>query len=99
MLDYSQTRAPCDFYLPTFFTLPFPGLTSLPAQLHPDRPWFICLHGSETQQLQFPRLHRLSVKKPDLSYNFLPTTSRDAEPLEPSCSPGAATECGPGGAG
>lgn len=62
MLDYSQTRAPCDFHLPTFLPLPFPGLTSLLAQLHPDSPCFICLHGSETQQLQFPRLHRLSVR-------------------------------------
>lgn len=62
MLDYSQTPAPCDFYLPTFFTLPFPGLTSLLAQLHPDSPCFICLRGSEAQPLQFPRLHGLSVR-------------------------------------
>lgn len=42
--------------------LSFPGLTSLLAQLHPARPSFICLHGSETEQLQFPRLHGLSVR-------------------------------------
>lgn len=43
MLDYSQTWAPCDFYLPTFLSLPFLGLTSLLALLHPDSPGFICL--------------------------------------------------------
>lgn len=62
MLDYSQTWAPCDFYLPTFLSLPFLGLTSLLAQFHPDSPGFICLHGSETQQPLFPRLHWLSAR-------------------------------------
>lgn len=62
MLDYSQTWAPCDFYLPTFPSLLFQGLTSLCSRLHPDSLGFICLHGCKTQQLQFPRLHRLFVR-------------------------------------
>lgn len=88
MLDYSQTWAPSDFYLPTFLSLPFLGLTSLLAQLHPESPCFICLHGSEMQPnaASIPQPPPTVCKRPDLESNYLPSTSRDSVPQELPCS-------------
>lgn len=89
MLDYSQTRAPCDFYLPTFLSLPFLGFTSLLAPLHPDNPGFISLHGSGTQQQSlFPRLHLLSVRNLTSRATSFPDFKRCCASGGPPAAPG-----------